>query len=520
MTKVKILNDEKVALLETKIEESTRSRPEGVQRFVEPASGTLARAKSRQHHLVFGRRGSGKSSLLRKAAADLTVDRRPMAFVDLETFKGHAYPDVLVSVLIKTFTEFASWLDQAAVAPASKLSFWKRLFGTRPTRPAFNRADAGALAIELRTSVEGLNTVLFREDSVETELKDTKRVSEGSGATAAVEAGVGPVSLKLADETRGNSETDRQETQKFTASKLDHLHRHIMEYQGIFRRMAKLSAGDAFLFLDDLYHIRRRDQALVLDYFHRIAKGNNLWLKVGTIRHRTQWYVNGDPPIGTKIGDDISEIDLDLTLEKFAITKAFLQVILGAFMEDAGLIRDEILSSGAFDRLVLASGGVTRDFLGIFLRSIPIARSRGDSARGEKVGVEDVNAAAGEYDSSKREELSRDTLDERRSLEDEFEKIGKFVREKANANVFLVDKDLAAADTAAIEELVDLRLVHRVKTTVTVRERPGRKYQAFMLDVSQYTAARKRRDFEIIEFWRSDATDAIRRTGLIYKEAN
>jgi hypothetical protein len=39
-----------------------------------------------------------------------------------------------------------------------------------------------------------------------------------------------------------------------------------------------------------------------------------------------------------------------------------------------------------------------------------------------------------------------------------------------------------------------------------------------MLDVSQYTAARKKRELEIIEFWRDDAVDAIRRTGLIYKE--
>ena len=39
-----------------------------------------------------------------------------------------------------------------------------------------------------------------------------------------------------------------------------------------------------------------------------------------------------------------------------------------------------------------------------------------------------------------------------------------------------------------------------------------------MLDVSQYTAARKMRDFEIIEFWRADAQDAIRRVSLIYKE--
>jgi len=51
-----------------------------------------------------------------------------------------------------------------------------------------------------------------------------------------------------------------------------------------------------------------------------------------------------------------------------------------------------------------------------------------------------------------------------------------------------------------------------------VRDRPGKKFAAFMLDISQYTAARKKRELEIIEFWRPDATDQIRRTGLIYKE--
>src|SRR5437899_593983 len=134
MAKELILNTSQVAELERLIEESTRSTETGIHRFIEPASGTLARAVSRQHHLVFGRRGSGKSSLLRKAAADLTVDRRPIAFVDLESFKGHEYPDVLLSVLIKTFSEFAIWLETAVIAPANKTSFWSHLFGTKPTR--------------------------------------------------------------------------------------------------------------------------------------------------------------------------------------------------------------------------------------------------------------------------------------------------------------------------------------------------------------------------------------------------
>jgi hypothetical protein len=219
-----------------------------------------------------------------------------------------------------------------------------------------------------------------------------------------------------------------------------------------------------------------------------------------------------------KIGDDIAEIDLDLTLEKYKITSAFLERILSTFLDESGVRRNEFLVKGAIDRLVLASGGVARDFLGLFRRSILIAKERGDTARGEKVGVEDVNGAAGEYDSSKREELSRDTLDERQALEDEFGRIGRFVNQYSKANVFLMDKSLPDPELAPVEELVDLRLVHRVKSRLTVADRPGKTFEAFMLDVSQYTASRKKRELEIIEFWREGAADSIRRPGLIYKE--
>jgi ABC-type lipoprotein export system ATPase subunit len=60
-------------------EEVMRATPESAKRFIEPAPGVLARAKSKQHNIIFGRRGSGKSSLLRKMTADLSVDRRPLA---------------------------------------------------------------------------------------------------------------------------------------------------------------------------------------------------------------------------------------------------------------------------------------------------------------------------------------------------------------------------------------------------------------------------------------------------------
>ena len=110
-----------------------------------------------------------------------------------------------------------------------------------------------------------------------------------------------------------------------------------MEYQAIFDEMASISNGDAYLFLDDLYHIRRDDQARVVDYFHSIGKGHRLWLKIGTIRHRSRWYVNGDPPLGVKLGDDADAIDLDLTLEKYALAKDFLLKVLENFSSAVSL---------------------------------------------------------------------------------------------------------------------------------------------------------------------------------------
>jgi len=68
----------------TLVEEGARASQRAVERFIEPAQGTLARAISRRHHLVFGRRGSGESSLLFKAADTLAKDGHAIAFVDLE----------------------------------------------------------------------------------------------------------------------------------------------------------------------------------------------------------------------------------------------------------------------------------------------------------------------------------------------------------------------------------------------------------------------------------------------------
>lgn len=173
-----ILDTDAMQRLVTIVEEATRSSKEGVRNFIEPARGTLSRVISRRHHIIFGRRGPGKSSLLEKAAAELTVDRRPIAKVDLEAFKGHSYPDVLLSVLLRTLGEFNTWLESAALNPANKSTFWKRLFGTIPKRSPFNKAATLNLTELISAQMRELKLLLNSTDaatlSVTSSLEETQ----------------------------------------------------------------------------------------------------------------------------------------------------------------------------------------------------------------------------------------------------------------------------------------------------------------------------------------------------------
>jgi hypothetical protein len=518
-----LINSQNVASLVTKVEEAARSTEEGVRHFIEPAEGTLERAVSRRHHIVFGRRGSGKSSLLRKAAADLTIDRRPIAYVNLESFKGHSYPDVLLSVLLETLQGFKKWLDTAAINPANKTSFWGKLFGSTPSRPILNKRNCKNLSERIGVLIDELRSQLHAPEEAElklttTEGEDTKTGNKIGGSLSNP---VAHVTVEAADEARNTYHQAKE--QQYKEKKIDFLHRHILDYQRIFSQMADLSDGDCFLFLDDLYYIKRNDQPSVVDYFHRIGKDHGLWLKVGTIRQRSEWYRRGDPSVGIKLGDDADSIDLDITLEKYAIARGFLRQILAKFAEEAGVELAELMTDGAFDRLVLASGGVARDFLSVFRMSVGVARERLQSADKEhdlngKITAEDVNVAAGEYDAYKREDFKRDTDDDQEELQEEFEKLKTFCLDTTKANCFLVDKDAKGRDIDLIHELVDLKLFHLVRSRVTVSGRTGRIYEAYMLDLSQYAGARKRRGVEIIEFWKGGDPENLRRKTLIFPD--
>jgi hypothetical protein len=182
------LESENVQKLARLIEESIRATSESVKYFIEPTPGVLGKAKSKRHHIIFGRRGSGKSSLLHKVTADLTVNRTPIAYVDLEAFKGHSYPDVLLSILLKAFSEMKRWLDTAATNPQSKTTYWMRWFGAAPTKSAFNKKETAALSEKFREMIAELEHLLFQAD--ESKRKENAKIESSSEVKGGASVGV------------------------------------------------------------------------------------------------------------------------------------------------------------------------------------------------------------------------------------------------------------------------------------------------------------------------------------------
>src|SRR5262245_32947972 len=104
------ISDEQFVALVPEIVESARASQRTIERFVPPRLGIVEEASARRHRLVYGRRGVGKSTLLRAVERRVSDEGGVAVFIDLETLRGIPYPDVLIQLLIELFDALAERL--------------------------------------------------------------------------------------------------------------------------------------------------------------------------------------------------------------------------------------------------------------------------------------------------------------------------------------------------------------------------------------------------------------------------
>ncbi len=172
------------------------------------------------------------------------------------------------------------------------------------------------------------------------------------------------------------------------------------------------STKAVFLQIDDLYHLKRTDQAFVVDYIHRLCKDLPLYFKIATLRHASTLFVDREgQPIGAQERHDYQPINIDYTFSQFGKTADQNWQILEKFGERAGLSNAEVESlfkGEGFNRLVMAGGGVPRDVLSLFLETL----SDVDALHGGKIGKDEVRILSRTNFERKIEELKQDSKGE------------------------------------------------------------------------------------------------------------
>lgn len=459
------------------LQEATRADPEsGLETFIPPSGGDVAEAN--YHHFIFGQRGSGKSSLLRFLQHQMFGAGRVAAWIDEEIFSNLSFPDVLVTILHELIKDLITTLQKKVETDSGGE---RRRFSLRKN----TRTQTEVLLEQLRNTATELEKLKFAPLNRRIEWKVTQDTNNKSSASAGLRMEV--VSLQAGVESTDQTSTTTSEI--VDGTKEEYLERALTGYRDLIIRTSK-TVGGGFIFVDDLYQIKREDQPQVLGYLHRLVKDTGLWLKIGSIRYSTVTFKPGNPPRGMQRGHDAHEIALDRGLRYFKLTQNFLEEILLQIAQKVDVDIYDLLTEDARKRLVLAAGGVARDYLRLTAGAIEEARNRGVTKKtgSHRVIVEDINKSAGLLSPGKFEDLKLDEPQEASELSGLVRRLTEFCRDHKSA-YFLVSVDETELSNQ-IDKLQHLRFAHLLFANETIPDRGSQRFNVWLFDVAELSAQR------------------------------
>jgi len=457
-----------ITKLVTHIEENLRASPSSGLPFVD-SRHSRTRLLSKQNHIVYGRRGAGKTTLIgstKDAPDHLDI------YLNLEDYKDITFPNIVIRILIEMFDALEQCIRRAH--PWYKFSL-----------------KANKCQKDITSKRILLEEYLHDPDQETQEISTEESCHDELGASGGVKS--------ISTEAKVRHDKSKHVKRSLPKSKIDHLRLELTTYKKLILSISALFADlPIFLVLDDFYFVPKAIQPDLVDYFHRLTKGTALFLKIATIKHRSKLYRRADGQyVGVEPSHDIFEVDMDYTMDNFEELQSFMRQLLDAAIKQAraDMIIDDIFAGDGFSQLCLASGGVPRDFLSLF-----VALANKAASTGEPIGKVQVTEAAISNIGSKLDSMKKDSGTELAVLEDCLQRIKQYIYYEKRTNAFLISKEALELDgfgRQAIRELVDLRLIHLVDNNTSKAPSDGRRYEAYILDTGLYDNPRPRNFYQI-----------------------
>lgn len=242
-----------------------------------------------------------------------------------------------------------------------------------------------------------------------------------------------------------------------------------------------------YVFLDDAHLLSKELQPFLFDVIHSVLKGAGGWLNVASVKNLTRLY-DSSRGLGLRTPHDAQPVNLDLTLTDPRAARDHLVAILEKFLLTCGIRRRvSLIPDAAVERLVWCSAGVPRDFLWLLQTAMQHALQN----RRNRIGVQEVNLAVGEFGQSKMNELAEDTTQDSDALRALLDSLQRKCLDELRSNSFLVRYAPRKIGYELLQKLMDLRLVHLLHSSITPGK-AGERYEAYLLDYSFYTGVRRR----------------------------
>jgi|GEM_PF-6548740 len=437
-----------LVLSEVKRQETGTNRLEYID-----VRGSVQKLLDKENHVVYGRRGSGKTALLNEVKEKAGNNGGLAIVIDSELSKNNTFPDIVIKVVVELL---------------------KGLKGEK-TFLHHNKYQKKIVSL-----LEAFNTLLHQADDM--------AVCSNRGIAKKIHANLGKAGFDMGFSVGSNNEIEY----KYKQHKESILIKIDTELRDVIKGWLKSSDYKyIFLCLDDYYLLNDQSQLKLIDYIHRLCKNTKIYFKVCTIKHYSRLYSHGDLDGATITGvqemHDYTPVSLDAYLEGFEDTNKFIESILVGAAKFAGIDNlTEYMSRQAMKRITWAAGGVPRDAMLILLEVLD---------NSDNIGKRAVNnAAKSVFESSKRADLVKDSSRQGADvLNTAFERLYSLFVEQQKTTAFLVERketinENEVATIAIINQLHDLRFIHQVVSSISANKPRlrAKRFIAYAFDIGSY----------------------------------
>lgn len=355
---------------------------------------------------------------------------------------------------------------------------------TRPTI-VFGRRGAG-------------KTALLREikDRVERQGHRTIWVNAHSYRNSEPEYAFSEVVQSILDVLENSFSEDRIERFRSAANRLQDAHeggQSIANFPSRLNRELKRIFKDVdralYIFIDDLYLMSKINQSQFLDYIFSSVRDSAISIKVASIEHLTRTF-RIESQVGMQLSQDITPVNLDFNLESPSRTQEFLESVLKTFVETVGIgAISKFMPANSRGRLILASGGVPRDYLRLVASAIEQAVNNRDAAA--KISTQDVNEAAAALANERKRDLRDDVeSDQSQEVLAAIEKLSRSVRDQGFSFFRVTEADRTHENYDVLSKLVDLRFIHVVTPSLSAKSRKDQRFEGYTLNLSEFSERR------------------------------